>query len=205
MGLNCEQETTATSGISAPCFFFHPLHIPHFLYHFNYSFSCTIYILRHAFAIKLVILMYFSSCFDSASVYFMGGFADRSSWFIECHDGAPVSFFSFKWNVNSISNSNRERLMSIVWTIDVVWNIKLSPDVSGEADPYSAQSGGHLASSVVSSRSKGCGVEYPHSYKHRRARHSCFGSRRPLWFRRDANIEVRIDCVLFFRRLPLPS
>ena len=179
--------------------------------HSSFSLSCQLFFLVHnlhpstCFCDQTGILDVFFSCFDSASVYFMGGFADRSSWFIEFYDGAPVSFFSFKWNVNSISNSNRERLMSIVWTIDVVWNIKLSPDVSGEADPCSAQSGGHLASSVVSSRSKGCSVEYPHSYKHRRARHSGFGSRRPLWLRLDANIEVRIDCVLFFRRLPLPS
>ena len=98
----------------------------------------------------------------------------------EFYDGAPVSFFSLKWNVNAISNPKRERLMSIVCTIDAVWNIKHSPDVSGEADPCSAHAGGHLASSVVSSRSKGRSVEYLHSYKHRRERHSGFGSRRLL-------------------------
>ena len=66
-----------------------------------------------------------------------------------------------KWNVNAISNPNRERLMSIVWTIDAVWNIKVSPYVSGEADPCSRHAGGHLASSVDSSRLKACLHERP--------------------------------------------
>ena len=106
--------------------------------HSSFSLSFQLFFLVHnlhpstCFCDQTGNLDVFFSCFDSASVYFMGGFADRSSWFIEFYDGAPVSFFSFKWNVNSISNSNRERLMSIVWTIDIVWNIKLSPDVSGE-------------------------------------------------------------------------
>ena len=42
---------------------------------------------------------------------------------IEFYEGAPVSFFSLRCNVNAISDPKRERLHSIICTIDAVWNI----------------------------------------------------------------------------------